>query len=158
MSKRHDEINPTARAAAGGPPASGSGSPEAAVSTAMEKIAAFVPTEVIGLYVSGLGILAPTSDAGKWLLFCVCALMIPLIMWIGFRDNQQKNLPAPSARIALILFGLAVVAFVAWASALPSTPFISLVGERAHLYGGFAVIVLSILMPKIASLLRVANL
>jgi hypothetical protein len=149
MKQRAAEL---ARAGVAAPPAA----VDPAVSTAMEKIAAFVPTEVIGLYVSGLGILAPTEAGGQWLLFGICALMIPLLMYLSYLLRKQKELPPPSPLTSLILGGLALVAFAAWASALPSTPFVALLGERAHLIGGFAVLVLSILMPQIAAVLGVS--
>jgi hypothetical protein len=148
MRQRQIATTPRAQATA-------AGAPPSQVTIAMEKIAAFVPTEVIALYVTGLGIFAPTSAEGKWSIFFICALLIPAVMGIGYWENQKKGLPAPGGRIFGLLLAMAVVAFCAWASAMPNTPFLEF-GDRATLVGGFVVLILSLLMPRIAVLLGAA--
>lgn len=149
MFQRGIQTTPKAQTTSGGPPE------QSPVSVAMEKIAAFVPTEVIGLYVTGVGIFAPVTDVGKWSIFFVCALLIPVVLGIGYWENQKKGLPPPGGRIFGLLLAMAFVAFCAWASALPNTPFLEF-GERATLVGGFVVLILSLLMPRIAVLLGAA--
>jgi hypothetical protein len=151
MKQRQAETTPTAKAAtAQDGPAGGTG--EQAVTTAMERIAAFIPSEAIAIYVSGLGILSPKEAFGKWVLFGFCAALVPVLIWLAIRVGESKGLPAPGLRITGWHATFGLLAFAAWSAALPSTPF----GEGATAYGGFAVIVLAVVLPQIAQILGVA--
>jgi hypothetical protein len=126
--------------------------------TALEKITAFIPTEVIGIYVAGLAIFSrrpeiAATQRASWWLFSFCLLLVPLFVAVNV---QLVDRVAPAgvklgSRKAtwMVIFG--GVAFAAWAAALPESPFITL-HEQATRMGAFAVIVLGALMPGLAQL------
>jgi hypothetical protein len=57
-------------------------------------------------------------------------------------------------KITSVLLIFAMVAFIAWAAALPGTPFLAFTA-RATAIGGWAVVILAIIMYKVADLLDV---
>jgi len=137
------------QAVATGLPAPGDAAPPNQQQAALERITAYIPSEVIGIYVAVIGILATPSAHGKWLIFGGCVLLIPFFMWLGYKAAQRKNLPVPSRRAFVLLLVLAVVAFVAWGAALPDTPFQVFTADATR-FGGAAVIILGYLIPSIA--------
>jgi hypothetical protein len=155
----------TAAAASGGgptiektPDVSGPGvtAPQKTLDSAMEKITAFIPSEVIGSYVAVLGIISPETDVGKWVIFFICLLLIPVFMLLGYWTKKKQAKAGQSTptskRDTAILMLFAAVAFVAWAMALPGTPFLSL-NARATAIGGASVIIITLIIYKIADLL-----
>jgi|SRR5215471_13713778 hypothetical protein len=121
------------------------------VESALEKITAFIPTEIIGLYVAGLGIFTPQTAAGKWWVFFVCLALIPVFMVIGYFQKKKHKLPIPKLGVLLLLVAFAAVAFVAWAAAMPATPFLSL-NSYATQIGGFIVVPLAFVMWGLADI------
>jgi hypothetical protein len=146
-----------AAAAAGGDTAKekGAAPSKKTLDSAMEKITAFIPSEVIGSYVALLGIISPQTERGKWVIFFICLLLIPVYMLFGYLSKQKKRNGEQSApaskRDTAILFVLASVAFVSWAAALPGTPFLS-ISTHATVIGGACVIIITSLMYKVAEL------
>jgi hypothetical protein len=127
------------------------------VASALDQMVAYVPSEVIGIYVAGVGIIGATSGVVKWALFCLALALVPLFVWLADRIARQSNPGLSRAPGKLVLVGsFAVCAFAAWACALPDTPFASLWGADATRYGSFAAVVLAALMPKIAVALGLA--
>jgi len=129
--------------------------------TALEKITAFIPTEVIGIYVAGLGILSGTDETAPgdgtgvgWALFAFCLLVVPLLVAINvqLRNRASGTEGTVGPRKALLLCVFGAVAFIAWTAALPETPFVDL-HAYANRIGAFAVVVLGVLMPGVAQLL-----
>jgi amino acid transporter len=125
-----------------------------AVGSAMERISAFIPSEVIGIYVAGFGILSPQQDSEKWWIFAISMALIPIFMLLNFIGQRKKRNLKVSARISLVLLLFALVAFIAWAAALPGTPFLSLT-PRATAIGGWTVVILAVVMYQVADLLDV---
>lgn len=124
------------------------------IESAMEKISVFIPAEVIGIYVAGFGILSPETDTGKWWIFGVSLALIPLFMGLNYLGQRKHSDAKLSLWISFVLLMFAMVAFVAWAAALPGTPFLSFT-PRATAIGGWAVVILAILMYRAADLLDV---
>jgi quinol-cytochrome oxidoreductase complex cytochrome b subunit len=124
------------------------------VDTAMEKITAFIPSDVIGIYVAGLGVFSPQTDANKWYVFGVSVLLIPVLMLLNYFDQKKRNKPTPGPRIVAVLVVLALVAFVAWAGAMPGTPFLVFTPYATEI-GGWAVVILALIMYKLADLLDI---
>jgi hypothetical protein len=120
----------------------------------MAKVSAFVPSEINGIYVAGVGILSPKEDAEKWLIFATCLALIPLLIWLSYLDHKKHSEAKLSGRITLILLLFAVIAFVAWAAALPGTPFQAF-SERATAIGGWAVAILAVVLYKAADALGI---
>jgi hypothetical protein len=127
--------------------------------TALEKI--IIPSEVIGIYVAGLGILSgseasgPEKEAGiGWALFVFCLLVIPVIVAVNVQLRKRASGTEAGlgwSKVAL-LCAFAALAFAAWTAALPDTPFLDL-HPYANRIGAFAVVVLGVLMPGVAQLL-----
>lgn len=149
IERQREKTVPQAEAASGKASAS-----KKTVESAMEKIAAFIPSEVIGIYVAGFGILSPQSDAEKWWIFGICLVLIPVFMLLNYWDHR-KNITGgelarlKSPRTGVILLAFAIVAFVAWVAALPGTPFLSF-SARATAIGGWSVVILSLIMYRVA--------
>jgi hypothetical protein len=124
--------------------------------SAMERIVAFVPSEVIGIYVVGLGILSPESNAGKWWIFVISLLLIPVFMLLNYLGKKKSASPSETVTLpkktTAVLFFFALVAFTAWAAALPATPFLS-INRHATAAGGWSVLILTGIMYKVADLL-----
>jgi amino acid transporter len=125
-----------------------------AVQSAMERVAAFIPSEVIGIYVAGFGILSPQTDAEKWVVFGISLALIPVLMGLNYVQQKKHTGADVDVRIMSILLIFAITAFIAWAAAMPGTPFLS-VTPRATAVGGWAVVILAIVMHRVAELLDV---
>jgi hypothetical protein len=124
------------------------------VQGALDKIAAYIPSEVIGTYVAVSGILASDSTSTKWIIFILALLLIPALALLGNALAKKKGLPASSNRATLFVILLAAFAFCAWAAALPDNPLVSY-SKDATRYGGVAVIILAVLLPRAAELLDI---
>jgi len=125
------------------------------VESALEKITAFIPSEVIGLYVSGVAIFSPQEAQTKWGIFFICLALIPAFMSLDYMLRKKRQAPIANRKTNAVLFIFAGAAFTAWAAALPDTPFLSF-SSRASQIGGWAVILLAAFMYKVAELLDVA--
>jgi hypothetical protein len=137
------------------PAQGGGGGGQSRLDSAMQKITAFIPSEVVGIYIAVFGILAPaeTDNVMKWWIFGICAgLLIPFFIGIGYLAKKKKREPIPTVPVLLTLLVCALIAFAAWACALPDTPFQQVFGDSATRYGGGAVIVLAAVLYKIAEL------
>jgi len=138
-------------------------STQSPVESGIEKITAWIPSEVVAIYVALVGIFAPGSETTKWVIFGIGAVCVPTFVGLnaalvnkqGKDEWSRQNKEGSPPRIArkriglLIAFGL--VAFVVWAFALPATPFLTIT-DSATKIGGALVIVMSLLMPLLAKL------
>jgi len=135
-----------------GPPAP---APQKTLDSAMEKITAFIPSEVIASYVAILGLISPDTPTGKWIIFAICLVLIPAYMYLGYltkKKQAKEKQSTPKRADTFLLMIFAAVAFIAWSMALPGTPFASLF-PRATTIGGVAVIIVTSFMYKVADLL-----
>ena len=125
-----------------------------AVTGAMEKIATYIPSEVIGIYTAYFGILAPATQAVKWWIFGICMALIPAFLGLGYASAKKKQLPVPGGRASGVLFlmaaGLHCLVFRYAGDTVPGAR------SRRDPLGGFAVLALSYVIPKIADLLEIA--
>ena len=137
------------------------------VDSAIERVTQWVPTEAVGLYVAFLGLFSPSGSAGRWIMFGVGISFTVLFLALNsalvhkravdsWRKEGEKGQRPPGIaawRLAVLLT-ICLVAFVAWACALPATPFLDWWSD-ATLVGGGAVLVLAAALPKIAELVGV---
>jgi hypothetical protein len=155
-----------AKAAAGEAGTSGGGSEsttttdestDKAVKSAAEKITAFIPSDVVGIYIAGLGFFAPESLRGKWWIFGIAAGLVPIFLLISYfaekkRDKQRTDGDAQRRVVDYLLLALfAEIAFVCWAAAFPGSPFLSLIPSATKI-AAFGMIVLAAVMPPIAAI------
>jgi hypothetical protein len=111
-----------------------SGSGQTAVSQALERVASFVPTEVLTLYLALLALFDTTQKGLQWVLTVVCLVLTPLAVLVAQIErkravNRARNRagkpplskkPAPWPMIA------APLSFALWVSVLPSSVVASL--------------------------------
>jgi hypothetical protein len=133
------------------PPAAGA-DPKNPGAEALARIADYIPSEVIAIYIAGFGILQPTSGGTKWGIFSLGALLVPIfvggsLIAIG-RDGTGRIRLSLGKRAGLVALGL--ISYTAWAAAIPESAFVGL-DPAANRYASFAAVVLSYLIPKAAS-------
>jgi len=137
-------------AAPGAAPTAGSAQD---ISDTAGKIVAFIPADVVSVYVAGLGIFQPQSQLSRWLVFFVCLALVPFFALLGGSNPPGPAGPVTAkARAFVTLAG--AVAFVAWCAALPESPFLAVLPE-ANRIGAFAAVVLTGVLPVIGARLGV---
>jgi hypothetical protein len=135
-------------------PASEAAAPSAPSSTgarvaeAVNAVAQFIPTELIGIYVAGAGMLSPLSPTGNAILAIACAALIPLLFWLGAKiPAVPKGAWEQDSTTVWVLMLFSVVAFAAWLLAMPGGPFNGLFGAKTPQIGAFTVVVLAVVLP-----------
>ena len=143
----------------------------------LSQVATYIPSEVVATYVAVQGIFSTGSESTaseptKWVLFGVgvaLCVALPVLNFITTRQaaaSAAEQAAAPAAEQAVppaangaaapkwskqfIVIVMAIVAFTAYAMALPSTVFNDLF-KSANLDGAAAALVLAVLMPAIAN-------
>lgn len=126
---------------------------------ALTRVAEFIPSEVVGVYVALWALIDPRSAAGKWTVFGVGLALVPVVFVLTYMVGRRRAAaagdgvpPARSFRVSLPLLGFGIVAFVAWAAALPGNPFTEF-GDQALKFGGGATLVLGLVLPMAAEAL-----
>jgi hypothetical protein len=124
-------------------------------SDVLAQLLRYTPTEIVVLYITLVGLLPqipPANDKRslweydfrpRWTAFVVCLALVPLAVAAvqAVRDRAaQKAFEWP-----WLEFGLAPVAFVAWAIALPLSPLFSWHEWRGWAGSAIAVVVLTII-------------
>jgi hypothetical protein len=104
-------------------------SPQGVPTSLTNQIARWIPTETIAIYVAVLALLAPATKPGsdyasRWVLFWIMVGVNPVVVLLVQMAKGSPPLTTPGYRLKLPLFAMAVsmVAFSAWAFALPDTP------------------------------------
>ena len=131
-----------------------SGRRGAAIEGAIDKIASYIPSEVIGTYVAVSGIIASESAMAKWIIFGASISLIPILTFMGNALAIKRGLTAPTPRSTSYIILVACVAFCAWAAALPDNPLVTYC-DGATRIGGAAIIVLAVVLPRVAELLDI---
>jgi hypothetical protein len=152
-----DRVSPAFREAAAPPD----------VESSLERLTTWVPTEVVGIYISLVGLFLPASDAGRWALFLIGVVLVPAFVGVnsalvnkrGAAKWRADQRPGDPPRVSLRQVGLcvavALVAYIAWSMALPNTPFLAWFDDAPRLGGGL-VVVLALILPKVAELLDIS--
>ena len=147
----------------------------------LSQVATYIPSEVVATYVALQGIFSTgsastASESTKWVLFGVgvaLCVALPVLNFITTRQaavSAAEQAAAPAAEQAVpaaangaaapkwskqfIVIVMAIVAFTAYAMALPSTVFNDLF-KSANLDGAAAALVLAVLMPAIANAFQI---
>lgn len=92
--------------------------------TALGKIIKLIPTDVVALYVTVLGIAGQAGQAGvagqaSWLMASAFAICIPLIVFILYFDAKDTPVTPPVWQ-----YVFRILSFIAWALAI-SNPFVA---------------------------------
>jgi hypothetical protein len=125
--------------------------------SALAKIAAYIPSEVIATYLAVLGIWQPDSKAERWACFGVNSGLLAALCVLGWALQRQAA-PTPAKRPTLQhlfwVFIIAAVAFVTYAMAVPGSAFTS-VWSDATKFGGIAALLLAAVLPSFGKLVGV---
>jgi RsiW-degrading membrane proteinase PrsW (M82 family) len=142
--------------------ANGKPTPENAVNTALQMIVTYVPTEVLTLYVAVLGAIqdpAAESFYAQWVAFLFFLVATPAIVWLVYAakvKNAGKPVPLAPRKWPHWEMAAATIAYVAWAFALPESPFNDAAWYSAAL-AGVIVMTASVLLSLLAPLFQHAR-
>lgn len=141
-----------------GPPLGGTPSPSTSATNALQVIAAFIPTEVLTLYVACISALHQANQVtpAEWIAFWCFLAATPVIVWIVYASKvkaAEKPIPIALKKWPLWEMSAATIAFTAWAYALPGTPF-SEFGLYSPALAGFIVLVVSTFLGLLAPLFQ----
>jgi hypothetical protein len=137
-----DGLSEIAQAAVGMPAATGAGVAAPAtggttasngITTALNVLAGYIPTEIVTLYGAYVAAIhpkgtpePPPSYDPDWTVFFAFLIVTPIVLWLIFAAkvrSAQKPLPLLPKSWPLWEMCAATIAFAAWAFALPATPF-----------------------------------
>lgn len=124
------------------------------IESALESVAAYIPSEVVSAYIAALGIFSPKENILKWVIYLICVILILILIYISARIAQKKGLPKQKNSYHVIQFLIGLVAFTTWVSAMPETPFLELT-SYANQIGALLAVIFSLLMPRIAEMLDI---
>jgi hypothetical protein len=128
--------------------------PKNPAAEAIARIADYIPSEVVAIYIAGFGILQPTTSCGKWGIFALGALLVPIFvggsLFAVGRDAAGRIRLSVGKRAGLVALGL--ISYAVWAAAIPQSAFVDLCPD-ANRDAAYAALVLSYLIPRAASLL-----
>jgi len=123
------------------------------VNTALQTVVMYLPTEVLTLYVA---VLAATDATSRWISFWAFLIATPMIIWMVFAakvKGENRVLPVVPGQWPVWEMLAGTIAFVAWAFALPTTPFSTFTWYSAGL-AGIAVTIASTLLGLLAPLFQ----
>ncbi|HET8908074.1 MAG TPA: hypothetical protein VFN11_14030 [Ktedonobacterales bacterium] len=130
--------------------------------TTLQTITLSIPTEVITLnvaLVAALGPIAaknPEGVGGRWLAFGVFVLFTPIAQWMTFASKLKgDNKPLPKSVNSWPKWEMlaSTLAFLAWAVALPNSPF-SVLGWYSPAVAGVFVLAGSTILGMMAPLFQ----
>ncbi len=147
------------------------------VDTTLNVLFNYIPTEVLTLYVAVLAaiqpgvsstalaapaqssvppLVLPAAAPNLWIPFWIFLVATPIVSWLVFAAKikaAQKPIPIRMRTWPMWEMFAATLAFVAWAFALPSTPFSSLAWYSTGL-AGIVVLIVSTLLGLLAPLFQ----
>ena len=107
---------------------SGKETPDTAINTALKTITTYVPTELVTLYLAVVAAFQPDAGAGRTppAVFWSFLAFVPIATWLVYAAKVKtagKRLPVAPRAWPVWEMSAAVLAFSAWAVALPQQPF-----------------------------------
>ena len=140
--------------------AGGKAAPESQVNAAIRTLTTYIPTETLTLYVAVLAALQPSTKSAvpspTWGVFWWFLIATPLVIWLVYITKAKtagKPIPWAPLKWPLWEMGAGTIAYVAWAFALPTTPFALLAWYSTGLAGVIVLItstILGLLAPLFA--------
>jgi hypothetical protein len=135
----------------GAAPVSEASNTSSRVQAALEAVAGYIPSEALALYIAALGTFQPSTDTAKWVVLGLGVVLVIVFAASSALDRATR----PAMDKVAIVTVLAIISFVTYAAALPGSPFLS-IHAQATAVAGFVAIILSLLLPKIATSAKVA--
>jgi hypothetical protein len=129
------------------------------VNTALNVLFGYIPTEVLTLYVAVLAAIQKPDKVtqAQWIVFWSFLAFTPIVVWIVYAAKVRiaRGGALPTAFRAWPVWEMlaATVAYVAWAFALPQTPFTQYLWYSSALAGA-AVLVTSTVLGLLAPLFQ----
>ena len=123
--------------------------PGSEVTHALKKMEAYIPVEIVGVYivvVSALG--QESTDRARWIAFGFFLLFAPCAVWLVFATKVKSRgepIPIPFVQWPLWEMITATLAFLVWAYALAGTPFETFPWYSSALAGVIALVASMIL-------------
>ena len=132
--------------------------PTNAATNALQVIAAYIPTEILSLYVACISVLhhGEAVTRGEWIAFWSFLAATPATVWLVFAIKLQaagRPLPLQTSKWPVWEMSAATIAYVAWAYALPGTPFSELKSYSPGI-AGFLVLIVSAVLGLVAQLFQ----
>jgi hypothetical protein len=132
---------------------------------AMSAITAYIPTEILTLYVAVLGALQKPGPAdarpptAEWVAFFAFLVATPVFVWLVYAakvKTAKKLLPLAPRKWPAWEMIAATVAYVAWAYALPNSPFRQFAEEGwySQALGGVGVLIVSTTLGLVAPIVQ----
>jgi hypothetical protein len=132
------------------------------VNTALQALTTYIPVEVLTLYVAVIAALGSLSVGdkpnllGHWIAFGVFFFFTPVAQWVVFATKLKevgKRLPLRVGEWPKWEMSASTLAYVAWAFALPTTPFAMFAWYSAAI-AGVVVLAGSTLLGMVAPLFQ----
>jgi hypothetical protein len=138
------------------------------VNTALNVLFGYIPTEVVTLYVAVAAALQPPTPAAgataavassqaQWIAFWCFFVATPLVVWVVFASKlKAAGKPLPSTYDTWPVWEMcaALIAFFAWAFALPNTPFREFSNWYSPALASLAVLLASSVLGLLAPLFQ----
>jgi hypothetical protein len=127
----------------------------ATAADALDALMAYIPTEILVLYVAVLAAAQDTGGPGGplvWWPFFSFLVATPIVVWLVYAGKLRgmgRNLPLRITKWPKWEMVAATAAYVAWALALPETPFRGFPWYNSAL-AGVAVLVVSAVLGLLA--------
>jgi hypothetical protein len=165
ISRRMDELGmgkPPANLAETAEAASSKPGTQTTGSATLEAIAAYIPTEVVGLYIAALAAVRAGEpvrsgvSSGQIAAFWIFLIGTPVTVWMLYSGKVKsggKKLPISPRKWPLWEMSAAATAFGAWAYALPDSPFARFSWYTTAL-GTLVVLIVSTLLGLIAPIVQ----
>jgi hypothetical protein len=126
-----------------------------AVDTTMNVLTGYIPAEVLTGYVAVLAALgSPKLMKAEWIAFWIFFIATPVVLWIVYATKAKgagKPLPLSYSSWPLWEMAASMIAFLAWAFALPNSPFTTLDWYSSAI-AGLVVLVTSSILGLLAPL------
>jgi hypothetical protein len=125
------------------------------VAKAIAAVAAYFPTETIGVYLAVLAIIQPSSSGGRWAFYLIFLVFSGLVVLFYAWKKEHAATGAKVMRKSvywLLLFS--TVSFTIWSATTPWTPFKDITDD-AQKYAGAMTIIFAPLLPMAAQVLGI---
>jgi hypothetical protein len=133
-------------------PSLGKDQQPAPVTTALQRLTAFIPSEIVTGWGAAMGLIAPKTLIATWAIFGgagVCLVILTLLE-TALQDETAATRTSRAKKVLMVLF--ATVSFTVWAFSLPGSPAAAQWGDGATRYFGISAIVLAAVLIKVTQL------